>query len=82
VPQRVHTPPLVTKLATEDDARPQPIEIRRRRFLNFLFAEVERRGGKVATGERHEFQITIAGEPLDVTVREPWKMRRERERTN
>jgi len=63
---------------TEDGrARPARIEFRRRRFLSFLFSEVERRGGSVKPGKRHDFEITIAGEPLDVTVREPWRMRRD-----
>jgi hypothetical protein len=78
VPQRARTHPLVAKLAADDSSRPNPIEFRRRRFLNALFSEVEQRGGKVASGARHDFEITIAGEPLDVTVREPWKMKREK----
>jgi len=77
VPQRARTHPLVAKLTAENRSRPKPIEFRRRRFLNVLFAEVELRGGRIATGERHDVKITIAGEPLDVTVREPWKMKRE-----
>lgn len=73
MPQRVRPHPLIAKLALEDQSRPKPIEFRRRRFLNFLFAEVEQRGGKVTSGERHEFKVTVAGEPLNVTVREPWE---------
>jgi hypothetical protein len=77
MPKHVRAHALVAKLAADDRSRPKPIEFRRRRFLNFLFAEVETRGGSVASGERHDFKITIAGEPLNVTVREPWRMKRE-----
>lgn len=74
MPRQVPIHALVAALAPGNEKRIAEVEARRRRFVSFLFAELEKRGGIAQRGERNEFKVTIAGEPVDITVRETYKM--------
>ncbi|HLJ84264.1 MAG TPA: hypothetical protein VKT51_08860 [Candidatus Eremiobacteraceae bacterium] len=73
IPQSVRSHPIVAGWKVRDQFTPDAVERRRRRFLSILFREVERLEGSVSAEDKTHFKVTLAGEIIEVLVKEPYR---------